>query len=362
MASGGERGKEAKSKEASDPASRERSVDAARSAFALKMAALHDLSLDLSLAEDADDLCRRAVSVGRGILGFDRIGIWFADPEDPALLYGSFGTDEAGGIRDERDARYRRSDEALPPDFYAGKDPVYYMGEGPCFNERHEVVGSAEKALALIWDGRSVIGEVAVDNLLSQRAIDGGSLELLVRFARIVGYLTSFKRVQSELRLLSEPDALTGIANRSTVLLVLEKQMSLAARKKERLSVIYCDMDGLKGVNEVLGRAVGDDYVRAACSMLATAVRDCDTVGRLGSDDFLVVLPDCDAAGAALIDARLGEAVAEANGDPELKPYRVSLSRGIANSGELGAIGPKWSAQALVELAKTRMLGAKPGA
>ena len=169
--------------------------EAARNAFALKMAALHDLSLDLSLSEDVDDLCRRAVGLGHRILGCDRIGIWFVDAEDPALLYGSYGTDEAGLIRDERGVRYRRADESLPEGFYDGREPVYYLGVGPCFNERHEEVGSAEKALALIWDGRKVIGEIWVDNLLTQRTIDGGSLELLVRFARIVGYLTSLKRV-----------------------------------------------------------------------------------------------------------------------------------------------------------------------
>lgn len=358
MASNVERGKDASAQ--GESASRMRNVEAARSAFALKMAALHDLSLDLSLADDVDDLCRRAVSLGHDILGFDRIGVWFVDREDPALLYGSYGTDEAGKIRDEREVRYRRSDESLPPGFYEGKDPVYYLGVGPCFNHLHEIVGSGEKALALIWDGRSVIGEIWVDNLLSQRAIDGGSLELLVRFARIVGYLTSFKRVQAELRLLSEPDGLTGIVNKHTVLVVLEKQLSLTMRRKgEHMAVIFCDLDGLKGVNERLGRGVGDDYVKAASSILAAALRDCDTVGRLGGDRFLVVLPDCDSAGAALIDSRIGSAMIEANAAADPKPFTISVSRGLAHSGELGDIGPKWTVQALVDLAEARMREAK---
>jgi diguanylate cyclase (GGDEF)-like protein len=336
--------------------------EAARNAFAMKMAALHDLSLDLSLAEDVDDLCRRAVGLGHRILGYDRIGIWFVDPEDPALLYGSYGTDEAGLIRDERSVRYRRSDETLPAGFYEGREPIYYMGVGPCFNERHEVVGSAEKALALIWDGRKVIGEIWVDNLLSQRAIDGGSLELLVRFARIVGYLTSLKRVQAELRRLSAMDELTGIVNRRTALVVLEKQFNLTARKGENLAVVYCGLDGLKGVNEGQGRPAGDDYIKTACSILTAAIRDSDTVGRLGGDEFLIVLPDCDAEGAALIDDRIASFVAEANGGTSPKPYRVSISRGIANFGELKASGKEGGRpemQALVDLAETRMYEAK---
>jgi diguanylate cyclase (GGDEF)-like protein len=333
--------------------------EAARNAFALKMAALHDLSLDLSLAEDVDELSRRAVSLGHRILGYDRIGIWFVDPADPALLYGSFGTDEAGLIRDERGVRYRRSKETLPEGFYDGKEPVYYLGVGPCFDERHEVVGSAEKALALIWDGRKVIGEIWVDNLLTQRAIDGGSLELLVRFARIVGYLTSLKRVQAELRQLSAMDELTGIVNRRTVLVVLEKQFNLTARKGENLAVIFCDLDDLKGVNDRHGHSAGDEYIKTACAILTAAIRDSDTVGRLGGDEFLVVLPDCDAAGAALIDERIGEAADEANGVAGPKPYEVSISRGLANFVELGAAGPERTPQALIDLADARMYAAK---
>jgi diguanylate cyclase (GGDEF)-like protein len=336
-----------------------RKFEAARNAFALKMAALHDLSLDLSLADDVDDLCRRAVGLGHRILGFDRIGIWFIDPLDSALLYGSYGTDETGLIRDERGVAYRRSEETLPAGFYEGREPVYYMGVGPCFNERHEVVGSAEKALALVWDGRKVIGEIWVDNLMTQRAIDGGSLELLVRFARIVGYLTSLKRVQAELRQLSAMDELTGVVNRRTVLVILEKQFSLTIRRGGNLSIVFCDLDDLKGVNDRHGHSIGDDYIKTACSALASAIRDSDTVGRFGDDEFLIVLPDCDAEGAALIDARIEAAVAAINGGASPKAYPVSISRGLANLGELEAAGMEKKPQALIELADARMFEAK---
>jgi len=348
-----------------------RDVEAARNAFALKMAALHDLSLDLVLAEDQAQLCQRAVEQGRSILGIDRIGIWFADPEDPAVLYGSFGVDESGNIRDEREARYRRSEEALPPDFYEGREPVYYMGPGPCFDHKHEVVGSGEKALALIWDGRTVIGEIWVDNLLSQKPIDGGSLELLVRFARIVGYLTSFKRVQAELKALSEPDDPSGIANRRTVLLVLEKQIHLAARRNERLATIYCRLKGLRETGAEEGREAVNRYLQAVGAALTASVRDCDTVGRIGADSFLVVLPDCDAKGAALIDERIGRTLARtelprkspgegAEGLTAVEPLGVALARGIALSEELRDTSSPEIAQALVDLAQSRGEGSGP--
>lgn len=366
---------------------RQRRFEAARNAFALKMAALHDLSLDLSLADDVDELCRRAVELGHRVLGYDRIGIWFIDPADPGLLFGSFGTDETGRVRDERGVQYRRSEEALPEGFYDGKEPIYYMGTGPCFNERHEVVGTAEKALALLWDGRKVIGEIWVDNLITQRSIDGGSLELLVRYARIVGSLSSLKRVQAELMLLASTDSLTGIVNRRTVLVVLEKQYSLASRKGDDIAVIFCDLDGLKSVNDNMGHATGDELIKIASTALLDSLRECDTVGRIGGDEFLIVLPDCDAAGAAIIDARIEASLARYN--TGAKPFRVSMSRGIATRSELasatgahastpapGDSGEEpaptarveaahaaivASAQALVDLADRRMYEAKRG-
>lgn len=336
---------------------RERLFEAARSSFALKMAALHDLSLELSIAEDVNELCRHAVFLGQRVLGYDRIGIWFVDPADPALLFGSYGTDESGRVRDERGVRYRRSEEALPEGFYDGKEPVYYMGEGPCFNERHEVVGSAERALALLWDGRKVLGEIWVDNLVTKRSIDGGSLELLVRYARIVGSLSSLKRTQAELVLLSSTDSLTGVVNRRTVLVVLEKQFNLAARKGENLAVLFCDLDGLKAVNDNHGHAAGDEYIKAACAAMMGSLRDSDTLGRLGGDEFLIVVPDCDEAGAALIDSRIAASVAAVNAQPGL--FRVSISRGMATYGELAATSIQHTPEALLELADRRMYEAK---
>ncbi len=333
--------------------------EAARNAFALKMAALHDLSLDLTLANDVDDLCRRAVDLGQRVLGYDRIEIWFIDPEDPALLFGSYGTDESGRVRDERGVQYRRSEEALPEGFYEGKEPVYFMGSGPCFNERHEVVGTAERALALLWDGRKVIGEIWVDNLVTKRSIDGGSLELLVRYARIVGSLSSLKRVQAELMLLASTDALTGVVNRRTVLVILEKQFSLASRKGDDISVIFCRLEGFKAVNDDLGHAAGDEYVKIASSLLLGALRYCDTVGRIGTDEFLLVLPDCDTVGAAIIDARIAAALSRVNDGQ--RPYKVSLCRGIASRSELPGADRDTRAQTLLDFANRRKHEARRG-
>jgi diguanylate cyclase (GGDEF)-like protein len=157
-------------------------------------------------------------------------------------------------------------------------------------------------------------------------------------------------------------DELTGIVNRRTALVVLEKQFNLATRKGEDLAVIYCDLDDLKGVNDGYGHAAGDECIKTACGILASSIRDSDTVGRLGGDEFLIVLPDCDAAGAAIIDSRIGDAIAAANEKGKARPYPVAISRGIARLRELPAPeqgGSHRKPQELVDLADARMYEAK---
>jgi diguanylate cyclase (GGDEF)-like protein len=140
---------------------------------------------------------------------------------------------------------------------------------------------------------------------------------------------------------------------------VLEKQFGLAARKGDSLALLFCDLDGLKRVNDELGHAEGDKYIKIACSILARSIRDSDTLGRLGGDEFLVILPDCDREGAAIIDGRVEAAVAEANAEAGAgvgrRHFPISISRGLALSGELKAAGAETTPKALVDLADERM-------
>jgi diguanylate cyclase (GGDEF)-like protein len=328
--------------------------------FAIQMASLHDLSVELSVAEGIEELCERAVRLGRIILGFDRIGIWFVDSDDPSILYGSYGTDESGRTRDERGIILHRSFDSPPIDFYEGKDPVYYIKDAPCFDDRNNLIGEADKARALLWDGRNIIGEVTVDNVITKRRIGGGDLDLLVRYARLIGYLANFKRAQSELGRLSETDELTGIVNRRTALIVLEKQFGLSKRNGGILAVAYIDLDGLKGVNDMLGHAAGDEYIKSACSLLTKVLRSTDTIGRLGGDEFLAILPDCNLDGAAAIKRRAQSMVEARNLSGEHR-YAMSLSIGIAVSGELVSAGMPSTPSALIELADSRMYIEKKG-
>ncbi|MDR3683073.1 MAG: GGDEF domain-containing protein [Geothrix sp.] len=87
-------------------------------------------------------------------------------------------------------------------------------------------------------------------------------------------------------------DPLTGVGNRATVLYQLTSQVELARRHHRPLAVILADLDWFKQVNDTHGSRAGDQALAAFGALLRHRLRGSDPVGRLGGDEFLIVLPD----------------------------------------------------------------------
>ena len=163
-----------------------------------KLATLHSVSMELSLAPSLDDLCRQAVELGCRELGFERIGILLVDPAAPRKLFGTFGTDEHGHLRDEHDIVVRLDDERevfwLP--VYAGATPMLYRQADKLYDKDGKHLGYGEHAAAGLWDSNQVSGIVFVDNLLTGTPIDETQRQILVLYAQTVGHLCNLKRAQ----------------------------------------------------------------------------------------------------------------------------------------------------------------------
>jgi diguanylate cyclase (GGDEF)-like protein len=85
-------------------------------------------------------------------------------------------------------------------------------------------------------------------------------------------------------------DELTGILNRRGFINELERALADARRRSESGVLIYIDLDGFKAINDTLGHSAGDDVLRHAAQVLRDNVRSTDSVGRLGGDEFGVLL------------------------------------------------------------------------
>jgi diguanylate cyclase (GGDEF)-like protein len=128
-------------------------------------------------------------------------------------------------------------------------------------------------------------------------------------------------RLESMLR----EDALTGLLNRRAILSQLGGTISGARRHGHPLSVAMVDLDDFKSINDAYGHAAGDEVLIAAVRAMRAHLRAEDQLGRLGGEEFLVILPETDDGAAALVAEKLREEVAAAQG-----PVAVTCSVGVA--------------------------------
>jgi diguanylate cyclase (GGDEF)-like protein len=129
---------------------------------------------------------------------------------------------------------------------------------------------------------------------------------------------------------LAETDALTEIANRRKVMACLDTEIGRAATLGGPLSIAALDIDRFKLINDRFGHAVGDQVIRRVAQVCALAVRGADLVGRIGGEEFLIVLPATEAEMAFAVAERVRRAVEAIDWEPLDLP-QVTVSIGLAS-------------------------------
>jgi diguanylate cyclase (GGDEF)-like protein len=172
--------------------------------------------------------------------------------------------------------------------------------------------------------------------------------------AIVRGALERAERTEAELRHLADHDSLTGLLNRRRFRAELDQYVSFAARYGGRGAVMVIDIDGLKEVNDRLGHQAGDTLIRRVAEILRERVRATDIVARLSGDEFAVLMPQSDTAGALQLGEDLRAQVAE--GMPlNSEIDAASISVGITMFGGQGSAG----AEAVLVAADQAMYQAK---
>lgn len=116
---------------------------------------------------------------------------------------------------------------------------------------------------------------------------------------------------QGQLALSASLDGLTGLWNRARIDQLFSDEIARAQRYDTRFAVILIDIDHFKQVNDTHGHAVGDTVLRQFASLLRSSVRAVDQVGRLGGEEFLVILPEADLQQALAVAKTLQRLVRE---------------------------------------------------
>lgn len=150
--------------------------------------------------------------------------------------------------------------------------------------------------------------------------------------------ITALVDAHQRLRHLANHDQLTGLANRALLIERVDHGLSSVQGRRSDISIIFCDLDGLKAINDRFGHAAGDAVLIEVGRRLLGTIRAGDSVGRIGGDEFVVVMEDASADVAAGILERLEAAMDDPVTLPGGAQLRVAVSAGVAtDAGEASA-------------------------
>jgi two-component system cell cycle response regulator len=196
-----------------------------------------------------------------------------------------------------------------------------------------------------------------VDDFLT-KPLDQVELRVRLRSgARVVDLQARLLETQRALHHQATHDVLTGLGNRRMILEELGAELARASREQRSVAIAIGDLDRFKQINDTLGHATGDLVLQAAAKRLMTVLRSYDAVGRLGGEEFLLLLPGCDQAEALEIAERARVAVAATPIPAPSGPLHASISLGVACRRP----GETTEAVALVEAADLALYRAKAG-
>ncbi len=198
---------------------------------------------------------------------------------------------------------------------------------------------SRQHARILIQEGRVLVEDLGSTNgtrlngepvrgLVDLRT--GDRLALGGHVLKLV-FLDPLERAFHETLLdLSTKDPLTGLANRGSALAELQNRFGLSLRYNRPLSVVVCDLDHFKQVNDTYGHGAGDIVLRVFGERLLASLREADLAGRIGGEEFLMILPETDLSGARPFAERLRKAIGSTPMSQSGGGLTVTCSLGIA--------------------------------
>jgi diguanylate cyclase (GGDEF)-like protein len=160
--------------------------------------------------------------------------------------------------------------------------------------------------------------------------------ELIARLntgRRILALEHSLRAANERNRILSITDVLTGAFNRRYFMEQLPRELERCRRYATPLSVVMCDVDHFKQVNDVNGHAAGDDVLQQCATRIQKSIRaTSDWLARLGGEEFLIVLPETDYEGAVLVAEKIRDIVSSSSFMTRGGDVQVTASFGSAST------------------------------
>jgi diguanylate cyclase (GGDEF)-like protein len=174
-------------------------------------------------------------------------------------------------------------------------------------------------------NGTFVNGErVAQATLTAGDKVQVGDTVLQLRYGDEIE-----RQYHARLFALAARDALTGLFNKRYVLNEAENQLRIARRNGRVFSVILVDIDDFKQVNDRYGHLAGDEYLAEFAGLLARSLREQDIAGRIGGEEFLVILPETALDGAFQLASRIRQNIEAFVLRRDGRDIRATISAGV---------------------------------
>lgn len=180
-----------------------------------------------------------------------------------------------------------------------------------------------------------VLGTLVLGSTV-KHAFSEGVRPLLEVLSSHMAVSLSGARMLKRLEEQATTDGMTGLLNKRTLIADAERRIKVANRFKKPLSLLVCDIDHFKNVNDTYGHDVGDVVIKGLGEVLRRIKRDTDCVGRFGGEEFVIVAEQTDQEGATLLAERIRRELENTVFQTELGPLKVTCSVGVAPFPQAG--------------------------
>lgn len=176
-------------------------------------------------------------------------------------------------------------------------------------------------------NGKKIIGALVVQNAAGSRRYVDADKELLQFVATQLATLMERTQRDERLRHLAQFDVLTDLPNRALFDDRLQVALTQSRRRDEKLALMFLDLDKFKPVNDTYGHAVGDALLVAVATRIKHLLRESDTVGRIGGDEFVILIhPITGVQDATIVAEKIRHTLAQPF---ELLDQHISISASI---------------------------------
>jgi diguanylate cyclase (GGDEF)-like protein len=188
--------------------------------------------------------------------------------------------------------------------------------------------------------GQRIVNRIKLLTLNSQLLAEGKPLsgELKEGKDEIAALDKTFRLMAQELKdamereaIQARTDLLSGLQNRRAFLETSEQFIALGQRTKQELSIMICDIDHFKSINDRYGHGVGDEAIKAMAEAIKSVVRRSDFAARWGGEEFILGMPNTDKSGAMMLAERLRATVENISLAHETGAIRFTTSIGVAS-------------------------------